>query len=121
LNETIDSFYRAMQQGPDGIESLVALLARDAVWVEPFTGGTHEGHDAIRTFLKGSTGQLPDVRITVERIEVSGDALTTSWVCESTAFAKPSRGRDRFTIRDGEITRLETTLLEPPELRVPRD
>ena len=121
MNETIESFYRAMQQGPDGIESLVALLARDAVWVEPFTGWTHEGHDAIRTFLEGSTGRLPDVRITVERIEVAADALTTSWVCESSALAKPFRGRDRFTIRDGRIARLETTLVEPPELRVPRN
>jgi len=27
LNETIDSFYRAMQQGPEGVDELVALFA----------------------------------------------------------------------------------------------
>jgi hypothetical protein len=37
-------------------------------------------------------------------------------VCESDAFATPARGRDRFTIRDGRIARLETELTELPKL-----
>ena len=106
-----------MQHGPDGVDALVALLADDAVYVEPFSGGAHKGRDAIRAFLERSQGQLPDVQITVERIDVEGETVTTEWRCESSAFRKPSRGRDRFTIRDGKIARLETTLVERPELR----
>jgi ketosteroid isomerase-like protein len=117
LNETITRFYRAMQRGPEGVDALVALLAEDAVYIEPFSGGAHEGRAAIGAFLEQSQGRLPDVKITVERIDVEDDAVTTIWRCESSAFAKPSRGRDRFTIRDGKITRLETKLLEPPQLR----
>lgn len=106
-----------MQHGPEGVDALVTLLADDAVYVEPFSGGAHEGRDAIRAFLERSQGQLPDVKITVERIDVEGEAVTTEWTCESSAFVKPSRGRDTFTIREGKIARLETTLIERPELR----
>jgi ketosteroid isomerase-like protein len=117
LNETITRFYRAMQHGPDGVDALITLMADDAVYIEPFSGGVHHGRAAIRAFLEQSQARLPDVKITVERIDVEDDAVTTIWRCESSAFATPSRGRDRFTIRDGKITRLETTLLEPPQLR----
>jgi ketosteroid isomerase-like protein len=117
LNETITRFYRAMQHGPEGVDELIALLAEDAVYIEPFSGGAHEGRAAIGAFLEQSQGRLPDVTITVERIDVEDDAVTTIWRCESSAFATPSRGRDRFTIRNGKIIRLETELLEPPQLR----
>ena len=106
-----------MQQGPEGVETLVTLFAEDAVYIEPFSGATHAGREAIRSFLARSQGQLPDVRITVDRIDIQGASVTTEWACDSSAFAKPSRGRDRFTVRDGEIARLETVIVEPPELR----
>jgi hypothetical protein len=105
-----------MQRGPDGEDELVALFAEDAVYVEPFTGGEHVGRDAIRDWLRTSfDDQPPGIRITVERLHVVEQVIEASWVCESTAFARPARGRDRFTIRDGQIARLETELLEPPE------
>ena len=107
-----------MQHGPEGVDALVDLLSDDAVYVEPFSGGTHTGRAEIRAFLEHSQGDLPDVRITVERINVEGDNVTTEWTCESSAFATPSRGRDQFTIRDGKIARLETSIVQPPELRV---
>ena len=106
-----------MQHGPEGVDALIDLLADDAVYVEPFSGRTHNGHAEIRAFLEQSQAALPDVRITVERINVEGDIVTTDWTCESSAFATPSRGRDEFTVRDGKIARLETSIVEPPELR----
>lgn len=117
MSETLDRFYRAMQRGPEDTDALVALFAEDAVYVEPFSGGTHTGRDEIRSFLAQSQGQLPDVRITVDEIDVEGDTVDTKWTCESSAFARPSRGRDHFTIRNNQIARLETTITEPPELR----
>lgn len=117
MRETIDSFYRAMQAGPEGAAAVAELFAEDGVYVEPFSGGTHAGQAAVRSFLAGSQGRLPDVRITVDRIDVDGDIVETSWTCESSAFAKPSRGRDRFTVRNGKIARLETQIDEQPELR----
>ena len=105
-----------MQRGPDGIDALVELLADDAVWVEPFTGGVYEGRTAIQAFLRSPQGPQPNMQITIERIDVGADAVTTAWVVESSTFAKPLRGQDRFTIRDGKIARLETTLLEPPQM-----
>jgi ketosteroid isomerase-like protein len=117
MTETIDGFYRAMQRGPEGLDELVDLFAEDAVYVEPFSGGTHNGRAEIRAFLEQSQGRLPDLRITVDKVDVEGDTVATEWTCESSAFTKPSRGRDRFTIRGDEIVRLETTITEPPQLR----
>jgi len=116
MDETLERYFRAMQRGPEGEDELVALFAEDAVYVEPFSGGEHVGRDAIRAWLRGSwAGRPPGIRITVERLEVVEHVVEAHWVCESDAFARPARGRDRFTIRDRRITRLETELLEPPE------
>ena len=110
-----------MQRGREGEDELVALFADDAVYVEPFSGGTHEGRDAIRAWLDGSWSDAPpDLRLTVERIDVAGDTVEAHWTCESPAFARPARGRDRFTIRDGRIARLESTIVEAPALRSER-
>jgi ketosteroid isomerase-like protein len=107
-----------MQRGPDGEDDLVALFAEDAVYVEPFSGGVHEGRDAIRAWLNASWADAPpDLALTVERIDAAGDTVETHWTCESPAFARPARGRDRFTIRDGRIARLESRLVEAPEPR----
>jgi ketosteroid isomerase-like protein len=116
--DLVERYFRAMQRGPDGEDDLVALFAEDAVYVEPFTGGTHEGRDAIRAWLNGSRADAPpDLRLTVERVDVAGDTVEAHWTCESPAFARPATGRDRFTIRDGRIARLESTLVQAPELR----
>src|SRR5689334_13543578 len=116
MDETLERYFRAMQRGPEGEDELVALFAEDAVYVEPFSGAEHVGRDAIRAWLRGSwADQPPAIRITVERLEVVEHVVEADWVCESDAFARPARGRDRFTIRDRHITRLETELLEPPE------
>jgi ketosteroid isomerase-like protein len=116
MHETLERYFRAMQRGPEGEEELVALFAEDAVYVEPFTGGEHVGRKAIRDWLRASyRDQPPEMRITVERLQVVEQVVEARWVCESPAFARPARGRDRFTIRDGRIARLETELLEPPE------
>ena len=105
-----------MQRGPEGEDELLALFAEDATYVEPFSGGEHHGRDAIGAWLRSSwDDQPPGLRITVERLEVVEHIVEATWVCESEAFVRPARGRDRFTIRNGQIARLETELLEPPE------
>jgi ketosteroid isomerase-like protein len=117
MNETIERFFKAMQRGPDGHEELLALFADDAVYVEPFSpgGGVHEGKAAIRAWLPQSQENAPpDMRLTVDRIDAAEGVVEAAWTCESSAWARPSRGRDRFTIENGRIVRLETRLLEPP-------
>jgi hypothetical protein len=118
MDETLERYFRAMQRGPEGEDELVALFAEDAVYVEPFSAGEHVGRDAIREWLRGSwQDQPPGITITVEQIDVVEQVVEAHWRCESDAFARPARGRDRFTIRDGQIARLESELLEPPETR----
>lgn len=99
---------------------LASLFADDAVYVEPFTpgGGIHTGRDAIAAWLQASQKDAPpELTLTVDRIDTHEDVLDVAWTCDSSAFSRPSRGRDRFTLRDGKIARLETTITEPPELR----
>ena len=113
----VESFFRAMQAGPDGLEALVALFAEDATYIEPFSGQAtaHQGRGAIRAFLTASQQQAPpDMVLTVERIDVEGDEVRSEWSCASPIFPAPMRGRDTFSIRDGLIARLETALLSAP-------
>jgi uncharacterized protein (TIGR02246 family) len=116
--ELIERYFRAMQRGPEAEDELVALFAEDAVYVDAFGGGVHEGREAIRAWLDGSWSDAPaDLRLTVERIDAAGEEVVAHWTCHAPAFAGPARGRDRFTVRDGRIARLESTLDDPPRLR----
>jgi ketosteroid isomerase-like protein len=116
MDDTLERYFRAMQRGPEGEDDLVALFAEDAVYIEPFTGGQHDGRDAIRSWLHASwRDQPPGIRLTVNRVDVVEEVVEVSWTCESDAFTRPARGRDRFTIRDGRIARLESRLTERPE------
>lgn len=120
MHETLAEYFKAMQRGPDGVEELTALFADDAVYVEPFTpgGGIHSGRDAVGRWLTASQQHAPpELTLTIEKIDAEENAIQVEWTCTSPAFARPSRGRDRFTLRDGKIARLETTLTTAPELR----
>jgi ketosteroid isomerase-like protein len=118
MDETLERYFRAMQRGPEGEDELIALFAEDAVYIEPFRGQLHAGRDAIRSYLRDSwPDQPPGIRLTVERRDIIEQVVEATWTCESDAFSRPARGRDRFTIRDGQIIRLESQLTDPPRLK----
>lgn len=110
----VQSFFTAMQAGASAADALLDLFHEDAVYIEPFTGVplTHEGRDAIRAaFEAGWKTPLPEVRITVDRVDVEGPSVTARWTCHSPALPGGSApGTNVFTVADGRITRLETTL-----------
>lgn len=115
----IERYFAAMQLGPDGHDALAELFAVDAEYFEPFSGRSpHRGRDSIRAYLAAAAPEAPpNIRLHVERLDIDGDQVTATWRCESPAFAVPSRGRDRFTVRSGRIQRLETTIIDPPVLQ----
>jgi len=120
MNETLTRYFKAMQHGPDGLAELVSLFTDDAVYLEPFTpgGGRHVGREQIGGWLAESQAHAPlELRLTVDRVDAHEDEIEVTWTCESPAFSQPSRGTDRFTLRDGKIARLVTTLTQPPQLR----
>jgi hypothetical protein len=118
MDETVQKYFNAMQQGPEGEDELLALFTDDAVYQEPFGGETLTGRDAIAAWVRASRDQAPpDLVINVERIDVVGEVVEATWTCESPIFASPTRGRDRFTIRGGKISRLESEVLQPPVMR----
>ena len=119
MSELIEQYFAAMQRGPDGHDALLELFTDDAVYIEPFSSaGPHVGKAAIREYLTASAGQAPpQLSLFVERLDVDADTVEATWRCESPAFERPSRGRDRFTVEHGRIVRLETVLLEAPEIR----
>lgn len=113
----VDRFFQAMRTGPSSEPELMALFAEDAVLVEPFTGHprTHQGKAAIRDSYRESwKSPPPDMKITLHRVDLDGDCIRTQWTCTSPAFPGPMRGEDRFTLRDGRIHRLETTVALAP-------
>jgi SnoaL-like domain/DSBA-like thioredoxin domain len=104
-----------MQRGRDGEDDLVALFADDAVYVEPFSDGAHHGIEAIRAWLHGSWELAPpELTLTVDRLTADGAVVEAHWTCDSPVFARPGRGRDRFTIADDRIVRLESEWVQEP-------
>lgn len=112
--ETVNTYFAAMQRGADAIDELVALFAADAEYTEPFSGEVrrHVGRSAIRANFEGAlVARPPDLSITVERVDVNGEEVLADWTCHSPAFDAPVRGRDRYVVRDGEILILETSFV----------
>ena len=108
--DVVDAYFRAMQGGRERSEELLALFADDAVYVEPFSGETltHRGRAAIEAYLSASWDQAPpDLILEVDRMDVDGDVVVSEWTCRSPALPQPYRGRDRCTVREGRIQRLE--------------
>lgn len=109
----VEAYFRAMQAGAAGGDEMMVLFAEDAVYVEPFTGQarTHTGRAAIRqNFIDSQRYAPPDMRLTLDRVDLAGDQIRSEWTCTSPAFPHPMHGQDLWTLRDGKIIRLETSL-----------
>ena len=112
----VESYLRAMQTGPAGEDVLVELFTDDGVYVEPLTSeeGTvrsHRGKAELRqAFRAGLAWNPPDLRVTLDRLEIEGDNLVSHWTCTSERLPHPMRGSDHMTLRDGRIARLESRL-----------
>ena len=48
--------------------------------------------------------------ITLDRLDVDGDAILAEWTCIGPMLPGPMKGHDRYQVRDGRIARLETRL-----------
>jgi ketosteroid isomerase-like protein len=113
----VESLFRAMQAGPGGEEKMLALFWEDAVFIEPFSGQpvTHTGHAAIRESFRQQTAHpLPDMKLTLDRVDMDGSMVRAEWTCASSAFPAPMQGHDLFTIRNGKIARLEIVVAAMP-------
>ena len=114
--QVIDSYFAAMRRGAAAEEEMMALFADDAVYTEPFSGESEPavGKEAVRARLRaGWEAPLPDLELDVLEVEVDGAVARTRWECRSPALPGPVQGEDRYEIREGRITRLEVTLLDP--------
>lgn len=111
---TIKRFFAAMQAGATAELEMMALFADDAVYVEPFSGREreHRGKAAIRQAMaEGWKTPLPDMRIEIDRMQVTGESVRVQWTCHSAALpGGKGSGENVFTLRGGMIVRLETRL-----------
>lgn len=117
--DVVERMFEAMQTGLEAADEMIALFADDAVFTEPFSGEprTHEGSAAIRKcFIDMWSYSGPDVELRVDRIYSDGDGISADWTCDSTAFAKPMRGVDRFRIDNGSIRYLEIVVTDMPPM-----
>jgi hypothetical protein len=107
-------FFAAMQTGASAESEMMSLFADGATYVEPFSGRstTHTGKAAIRgAFVRGWRSPMPDMTISVDRIDVDGDEVTAHWTCRSPALpGGEGRGVTVFKLANGLIVRLETRL-----------
>jgi hypothetical protein len=115
----VENVFKAMQSGAAGEEQMMSLFADDAVFVEPFAGQpqTHRGAREISASFKQMNEQpLPDMRLTLDRVDLDGAQVRAEWTCTSAAFATPMKGFDLFTIKSGKIARLEIVVTEAPPM-----
>ena len=115
--KTVESLFKAMQMGPPCEEAMMDLFDEDAVFIEPFSGQvqTHSGKRAIRdSFRQMWKEPLPDLRLSLDQVELEADTVRAEWTCVSSAFPVPMRGFDLFRIRAGKIVRLEIVVTEMP-------
>ena len=113
----VDRFFKAMQAGKEGENSLMALFAPDAILTEPFSGAiqTHHGIDAIRNSFRCTwESPVPDVCLEVNRVDLDGSRIRAEWTCSAPVFPSPIKGHDLFDIREGKIARLEIVVTEMP-------
>jgi hypothetical protein len=118
----VESLFKAMQAGPAGEAAMMNLFADTAVFMEPFSGAvqTHHGKDAIRASFRDMWKEpLPDLKLSIDRVDLDGDHVRAEWTCTSSAFPSPMRGFDLFTIHSGKITRLEINVTEMPPMGPP--
>jgi len=106
-----------MRLGAAGATALARLFTDDAVSIEPFSGGdghprTHIGRDVIVEFFRDSANHRPsDMVVTMNRLDAEGQRVRAEWTCAASVLAEPMRGVDLYTLRDGRIACLGTTLL----------
>ncbi len=118
----VEALFAAMQAGPAGEDEMMALFAEDATLIEPFTGEvkTHTGKPAIREgFSETWKDPAPDLKLTVDRVDLDGANVRAEWTCTSPVFPTPMRGHDLFTIEQGKITRLEVVVTDMPPMGPP--
>jgi hypothetical protein len=104
-----------MQAGAPSADEMMSLFADDAEYVEPFSGKPvrHVGKLAIRKATQlGWERPLPDMTISIDRLDLDGDEVRAEWTYRSPALPGGSgRGVNQYRLRDGRIVRLETTLV----------
>jgi ketosteroid isomerase-like protein len=113
----VERLFRAMQAGASGEAEMMSLFWDDATFIEPFSGQpiTHVGHAAIRESFRQQTAHpLPDMKLTLDRVDLDGPMVRAGWTCTSSAFPAPMRGHDLFTIKNGKIARLEIIVTDMP-------
>ena len=99
----------------------MALFAEEAVLVEPFSGQvqTHTGQPAIReSFRDQWKNPLPDLQLTLDRVDLDGGIVRAEWTCTSPVFPTPMQGYDLFTLdAAGKIAKLEIVVTDAPPMR----
>ena len=114
----IEETSRAMQLGPAGESTILALFADDAEWVEPYTGQrrTHSGKGAIRAALRQMWTQPspPGFAITTDRMDVEGQSVKVEWTCSCDGIPQLMRGYSLYSISpENLISRLELFITDP--------
>lgn len=112
----VSNFFLAMQAGKTSYDAIAACFADDAVYEEPFTGEarTHRGKDAImKAMALGWEMPMVDTRIRIDRAAASSGEVHIEWTCFSPSLpGGKGHGLNRFTMQDGLIVSLVTTLRE---------
>ncbi|HXV61927.1 MAG TPA: nuclear transport factor 2 family protein [Vicinamibacteria bacterium] len=112
----VERLFQAMEGGPEGEEPMMELFSDGAVFIETFTGRRreHVGREAIRRTYRElfSNPPPPDMKLQLHRVDRDGERVRAEWSCMSSSYLEPRRGFDLFTVRNGEIEKLEVVITQ---------
>ena len=112
----VSNFFLSMQAGQTSADAIAACFSDDAIYEEPFTGSIrmHRGKEAVMAAMAlGWEMPMLDTRIRIDRVSNADGEVHVEWTCFSPSLPTgKGQGLNRFTIKDGLIVSLITTLRE---------
>ncbi len=95
--------------GTKDADAYAALFTEDAVQVDPYPAGRHEGRDEIREFIQSSFDACETIAFDLESVHPVGDVAAVSFDISMTMAGADQvmhiRGVEVFTVNDdGQIS-----------------
>jgi len=104
------TWYPAWVGGEPIVETLVALFAKDGVYIDPSIPGGAKGHDELRAFFKKELGANPNMKFRTAGLYPTEKGFVLNWVGKipvgDRVVTLPGADIIEFN-KDGKLTRVE--------------
>jgi steroid delta-isomerase-like uncharacterized protein len=97
------------------VEKIASFFTVDCVYDNFARGQTYHGKDELKAWVKASFDAIPDFKIDISSLFVSGDLLASEWVMTGTLSGNspelPTTGKS-FSVRGATIVQLKDGMIQ---------